>query len=178
MVHSIIKKDLIGYEETHYCTSDGKIYRKDFTCFRVHKGTDTYQPLKGRELVGKKLSPKGYKRVSVKCKVHFVHSLIAKTFIPNPENKPQVNHINGIKTDNRVENLEWVTNQENRNHAMKNNLQARGESLKRSSLKEKDILEIRKLYKQGMLQKDIACLFSSNQRNISKIVRNETWTHI
>ena len=65
---------------------------------------------------------KGYLRVSIGKKLMFVHRLVAEKYIPNPENKPQVNHKNCVKTDNRVENLEWVTNQENRDHMVKNGL--------------------------------------------------------
>jgi hypothetical protein len=68
----------------------------------------------------------GYKLISIwknnKQKTYKVHRLIANAFIPNPNNKPEINHINCIKSDNKIENLEWVTKSENCKHRDLNEL--------------------------------------------------------
>ena len=76
---------------------------------------------KGQILCDYKYSS-GYKRISILKKNYLLHRLVAITFIPNPENKEQVNHIDGNKLNNSVENLEWVTNQENQIHKVNTGL--------------------------------------------------------
>ena len=79
---------------------------------------------KPERILSQRYSKKGYMVIDLvdatgKKKYRQVHRLVAITFIPNPENKPQINHIDGVKDNNTVTNLEWCTNQENHDHAVR-----------------------------------------------------------
>ena len=97
----------------------------------------------------------------------FLHRLVAEAFIPNKNNKPFINHKNGIKTDNFVENLEWCTSKENINHAIDNKLMnIKGISNYQSKFSEKQIIEIRN---NKLSQQKIANIYNVSQSIISRI---------
>lgn len=123
---------------------------------------------------------------------YYVHRLVALFFIPNPENKPQVNHIDCNKGNNNVDNLEWVTTTEQMQHASKNDKLYCSEFQKQqtilansgikshlSKLKDDDIIKIRKLSKiDGLTNSEIGLLFGVHRETIGYIVRGKTWKHI
>lgn len=107
-----------------------------------------------------------------------VHSLLAKHFIPNPENKPEVNHKNGNKGDNRLENLEWVTHKENLNHAFDTNLSAHGERSYKAKLTNEDVLQIMKFRHCRGVGLKLAELYSVSYVTIVKIWAGVTWRRL
>lgn len=116
---------------------------------------------------------KGYLRFSVGGKLVFVHRIVAQLYVPNPENKPQVNHKDGNKLNNCADNLEWVNNQENRNHAIISNLHIHGEKCPWSKLTQNDINYIRT--HADMKRVDLARKFGVSRSHISAIINHKEW---
>ena len=116
---------------------------------------------------------KGYLRVSIGGKLQFVHRLVAQKYLPNPENKPQVNHKDGNKLNNSVDNLEWSTNAENRIHAVEKGLHLCGGDCPWSVLTEDNVRFIRS--NNQMSIKELSEKFNVSRSTISDIIHYRTW---
>jgi len=127
----------------------------------------------GGRLVKPQPNGKGYLRVHIAGKMYFVHRLVAEKYVPNPNNHPQVNHKDGDKTNNKASNLEWVSNVENRGHAVKTGLQIHGEKCPWAKLSRSDVEYIKQ--HPDCNRTEMAKQFGVARSTIGSVLSGKSW---
>lgn len=175
-------KDVVDYEEFYEVSNKGRVRTKP----RQTQSGD-HKAIRGVRYFTLYEHPDGYINVglikeSKKVRRTSVHRLVAVAFIDRIPGKEFVNHINGIKNDNRVENLEWCTKKENSRHSFDNGLQVnpKGQEHHWAKLTEEDVLKIRNTYKPNGVYttKRLAKEYGISNTNIKDIVNRKIWTHL
>jgi NUMOD4 motif/HNH endonuclease len=166
-----IWKSIPDYRGLYEVSSFGRVRSLNRTVYRKDNRTAS--------LVGKIMSPgidrKGYYRLPL-CKnsiqrTHKVHRLVAQVFIPNPDNLPEVNHIDTVKSHNWIENLEWVTTQSNIAHAVANGLY----NNRLQKFTDETIIAV---YNSKDRYKVISDRYGISTATIGDIRSGRRWTHI
>lgn len=160
-----------GYEGLYQISNYGRI--KSFAIRKYSTGAMILKP---------KLAKNGYLMVSLnknrKGRYFLIHRIVAQTFIPNPENKSTVNHKDGNKFNNCVENLEWQTQSENNHHAVNTGLSKSGEDCTFAKLTKEDVKFIREHYMPRDLEYSGAALakkFNVSTSCINLILHGKTY---
>lgn len=166
-------RPVVGFETKYLVSNIGNVKRV--------LGSSHLKPKNLKLMLNKDFYNQVNLKVNQKTNTKLVHRLVAMSFIPNPYNKPQINHINGIKNDNRVENLEWCTLSENRIHAystgLQNGLSRRGDKNNFNKLKESDVLSIRSEYKKRVTTyKYLAKKYNVTEGCIGSIIKRKNWS--
>lgn len=140
--------------------------------------------IRTRKPVGQWLNDQGYAiaRFSQPRKMVRVHRLVAAAFVPNPEGRPEVNHLDGQKANNVAHNLEWVTSRGNREHAWAIGLRdrsdlpiKRGESNPQAKLTVVLVDQARKRHAAGETIKGLAREYGVHSKTMRSAIRGETW---
>lgn len=163
-----IWKDVVGYEGYYQVSNIGRVRRLPTIVNHSEPGFKAFR--KGRiikQAYGKRF---GYLSAQLSkegdVRTFRVNVLVAVAFVPNPENKPQVNHINGVKTDNVAANLEWVTRIENKRHAIRMGLVKGIDASKMITRETLDKMEAMRV--DGHTQPEIAKAFKVHQCTVSR----------
>ena len=163
MIQDEVWKDIEGYEGLYQVSTCGNI--KSLAKPRKNGNGRSYT--QKEKLLKQTFTSTGYKKVELykdgKRKGFKVHRLVAIAFIPNPDNKPEVNHIDGNKINNNIDNLEWVTSSENSIHAYETGLSP--------NKKELDEIRIIELYNKGASKEEISRMFDVSNVVIARILK-------
>jgi hypothetical protein len=178
MIENTERKPIPGYEGRYEIDKQGNVYAM----------FDSTRGLKAGRRITTRVSPEGYVTTVLskdgQGKTRTIHRLLMLAFNPVENSGTlEVNHIDGNKSNNSLDNLEWLTHRENIHHAhyvifasIKN--QVRGVTHGRAKLTENDVREIRRLSANGSTRKSLGERFGVSSTNITYIVTRKLWPHI
>jgi len=169
-MESEVWKDIQGFEELYQISNLGRV-----------KSLKKSMNRKNSILILKnKTTPTGYIYVNIyknkKCYTKYIHRLVAQYFIFNSNEYNEVNHIDGVKNNNSINNLEWCSHKFNIQHALYNGLIKTGSKNKLSVITEDQLIEINEL-KFFMSQKEISLKFNVSEMTISRILNKKRYVN-
>ena len=177
-------KDIKNYEGLYKISNMGTIYKYPHSTVYISGEERSYE----EKILRPSISDNGYKKVILnkdKIKRNFnLHRLIAEHFIPNPDNKPEVNHIDGNKLNNNLSNLEWVTTSENALHAVDIGYREISGYTKYKvaqnvrKFNKEEIENIKQLHTDGVSKAKIAKQFGCHYSTIDNIIKGVTYSNI
>ena len=147
---------------------------------RVRSFINRTEPL----VLSPSVDARGYTSVGIRNRTQWVHRLVAKAFISNPDAKPEVNHIDSTPSNNRLDNLEWVTHRENMRHQWtvgngKRPPILRGELARAAVMTAREVRRIRNRYAEGDISYDqLAFAYNVSKFCIYAIITRRSWAHI
>jgi len=181
-----IWKPIVGYEQHYEVSNLGRVKSK--AVFIPHTGNWTEEGyIKKIKIKNLHINRYGYLHVKLckygQCKHHLVHRLVGMAFLPEPNKKLQINHIDGNKLNNCVTNLEWATSKENMAHAWQTGLinadHMQGSRHPKAKITEDDVVVIRNLYQSKLATKqELSDKYGLSVASISDILYKRTWKNV